>query len=292
MSAAVDGGGPLIERKALRELVGVTFFTDSLKKLLLLFDRVACPQIEYFRTLSPNEFGDLRWLVDRGLVLTPAWTNAPPRGAPSEWSDALREFDDRLSSFYVTASRANQTDQGALVGLGNSGARALASQLRHVHELNAVPVLAGWSPGLHEPATMDGVCQGVLAALPSPGEHCTFEEIVEFRTRLIDEGAVQELRVWMETLIQQVATEAEVVRVLESKIHEHEQSLREATLLAPPPSAMTKREFADLFVGLRWMRLAGRVADVGRRRNQSLAAALLLPSREVSYIVRARQRFS
>lgn len=277
---------PLSERQAIRELVGVTFFTNSLNRLFLLCDRVACPPIQYFRLRSPNEFGDLGWLAERGLLFTPKWMDALSQDGSIDWKSAQIEFGMRLAAI------AQDSDASELRALGDIGAVALALQLRESDKLNAWPIASRWQPSPSKIATQIGVMQCVLAALPQPREESTIEEVIEFRTQSIRRGLVQELRLWMDRIVSEERTEGEVAALLESSMQEYADAIY-ATLGFDEPGSTSEGmgEAIRAVVKLDWRRARRWLLLRRQRRATSLLTNATLPSRHIAHIFRAHQRF-
>jgi hypothetical protein len=285
----------------MAELVGATnelpeVVGSSFKQHLLVFDRIACPTVvPLLKEMEEKEergggaddwlqelTRDLPWLLREGLVFSPDWE------PPQKYGD----YDEELLDQYI----AQHTDINVMMVefLTDKEARELAVHLRQ-QQLNAVPILCGWSKFPHDATDKSDVIQLVINDLPIPGDNHSLQDVLEFRKEAHELGLIQGLRTWVNEMASGKLTQAEVSDKLEDLVSRYERTLKlekmsrstgvVETLVVSPA------EIAESLVKFQWSKIAKKLFEVKHKQIDLMKAEMTLPGREVAYIVKARDRF-
>jgi hypothetical protein len=218
----------------MAELVGATVMLGplDLKKLLLLFDRIACKTHHSFEFReSPTDqqyWDDVEALRNWGVVFTPefeppAHASSSMRGEATARLDMWQSIADHLQS----GGDRSGTEQGRERALASidAAARAYAVRLRSHDGINAVPLTQTWSSIGDEPLTRTEVIHLVLRELPLPGANHSFRDIMGFRDEARSQGLTQGLRVWMNEMASGELTHLEVSDKLENLVSCYDRAL-------------------------------------------------------------------
>jgi hypothetical protein len=314
----VERGDWLVDTKTMAEWIGVTgphFVASSLKRELLLFDRLAYPRIDKtldafatnpaFDDVAPEFVNDLTWLSDHGIVFDP-FSNLLPVNYPSQSKAALDLFFERYRKL-STLGRSSLDDPqwsaednaklvevlaNGLSDLNGLAARALAPVLVERMGVNAVPICEVTQMTL--PAQVregrEGVLRIVISNLPIPGDQHSLEDVLAFREETRAQGLLQGLRVWINEMALGTLKGVELSDKLEDLFSQYERTLklekmnRDTTWLETfvfPAKGVT--EYMTT--------LASKLFTVKRAEIDLLKAEMNAPGREVAHIVKARERF-
>lgn len=194
---------------------------------MLLFDRLACPGLEW--ALPHEELGipidnrsplfkqqsaEVRWLIDRGLLFSPAKReNRLIHALRPRAQRQLRRLYERVLEkqqsvlerphfFRSTADFSKRVTfrlefplVPRFVDISDEYSRMLAIELREIHHLNAIPIVNSWRPGIVDTVTRTEVIEVVLREPPIPGDNHSFEDILAFRDEAKELRL--DLRVWI-----------------------------------------------------------------------------------------------
>ena len=135
----------------------------------------------------------------------------------------------------------------------------------------------------------------VLDKLPMPSEQTPWEAILDFKADTEAQGYLQGLKVWMGDIARQNLTATEANEKLEWLIFQHKKHL-EAHKLAfrwgtLGGTFVATAEILEDLVKFKWGKAAGAVVSIVDKRLELMKAELSNPAKEISYIVKAQERF-
>jgi hypothetical protein len=135
----------------------------------------------------------------------------------------------------------------------------------------------------------------VLDKLPMPSELTPWEAILDFKADIEAQGYLQGLKVWMADIARQKLSATEANDKLEWLLFQHRQHLKAHKLSCRwgtlGGTFVAAAEIAEDLVKIKWGKAAGAIVSIFDRRLQLLDAELSNPAKEISYIVKAQERF-
>ena len=278
----------------MTELVGVATVLPMsvLKQQLLIFDRIALGD----SALRPNDDqtdADISFLLDANVVFALNFRHdAPLTERGRQQIEETMKHMRALFSKRIFDSRWMSDDDEEVQDTLN---RFVAIELREQTNLNAVPIVARWSPVADQSVTRAEVVQLVISNLPMPGEDISLEDILIFRNEMRSLGFIQGLRVWMNDMASGKLTPPEVSDKLEDLVSRFSRALQLERMNQESgvveTLVTTTAEIAESLVKFRWSKLAKKLFDVRHKQIDLLKAEMTLPGREVAYIAKARERF-
>jgi hypothetical protein len=272
------------------ELIGTTTRTDLswLKKLLLVFDRVALDRLSF----HVDDVAHVQRLVEQRILFDVGYSNMPP-DAPKHWLGAMGDAGRAQARLHIARLQARMgqpvDDLTPLqTAVQNAEARAMAITLRERDKLNAVPITEGWTPIPDEQVSKVEVIQLLLKEIPVPSDSHSLADVLAFRDEA--RGLTQGLRVWMNDMASGTLTGVDVSDKLEYLVNEYERAL---TLERMTRTTTWLETFIFPAKGVveYLTTLASHLFTVRRAEIDLMKAEMTLPGREVAYIVRARERF-
>ena len=162
-------------------------------------------------------------------------------------------------------------------------------------QLNAVPIVCGWSTFSNRSTSRAEAIQLLIKDLPTPGESHSLQDILAFRKEAREQGLIQGLRVWINEMASGNLTNAEVSDKMEDLVSRYERALKAERMTRNTgfveTLVTTTAEIAESLVKFQWSNLAKKLFEVKHRQIDLTKAEMNLPGREVAYIVKARETF-
>jgi hypothetical protein len=285
---------------------------------------LALPGANYLLSLGKNsgqesDVGDLEWLLNQEVAFEsidlehPEWLFGDPTENPEiqsavagldrTWSDLQQMIDvvefrrDRFSDVRTDVTKSAQAARLRLL-VGDYYARLSSIALRQTHSgEHVIPitrVLASFET--HTPATAAAdVVNIVLKQFPMPSDEHSLEDIFEFREWARGENLPQGLRVWMSEVAKAQLTAREIEDKLEYLIGEYARGIRIHRMRESQNLLQTlllsTAEVGEHLVRGEFRQAIEPFLGVQTRKAELLKQEMMLPGREVAYIVKARERF-
>lgn len=294
------------------------FSFEKLKHLLLAFDSLAVCTVNgsYNPPLpegeNPNDISQLiEWLEENKIL---SWGGNPNNLPPEEIRSYTEKLEadpeaSSLSSYYTIAGVLQDKKEGVKHGyfaypqgpydpLWHNLVRQTALRISKYEKVDATPITFN-DPLLlvdTQTAKYDDVINLVIQNLPMPGEGTSIEEIMDFRQSLDAKTSLLNLRLWAREVARSEVSLKEADDKLEHLLNEY-RSYMKLHFRSIYPGA-----FETLVVGgagivedvikLNVTSLVKRTFSLKHRKTKLLLAEKEAPGRELSYIVKARDRFT
>jgi hypothetical protein len=220
---------------------------------------------------------------------------------------ASEDYDDMQSLLLIIEKQlANKTkdDQFPLYFYRARYAIAARMLARNMQKTNGLEVSALHSEpltlpkkteGLPEVQTVTKVVDVVLDRLPMPSELTPWEAILDFKADTEAQGYLQGLKVWMGETARQKLTATEASEKLDWLLFQHKKHLEAHKLSCRwgtlGGTFVAAAEILEDLVKIKWGKAAGAIVSIVDRRLQLLDAERSSPAKEISYIVKAQERF-
>lgn len=234
-----------------REVVAVTdqvlaFDEHALKKLAVLFNRIAFPGLAAFRSVQPqfNFAEHLLRLADTGILFEPETSKSDdqafknrmlqdmdklfkPSGVTAE--EVLAARTDEKKALEIREKRRPITEEsflendpigtvGAMLRMVTNMTRLVAVQLRNVNNLDAHAVLSNEFTSLEqddEDPNRRDVLQILINGLPLPDKDVSWEQIIEYRSDPNSLNRFLDLRNWIRDIARGKLTSLEAEQRLQ-----------------------------------------------------------------------------
>jgi hypothetical protein len=271
---------------------------NSLKQQLLFFDRIGFLKgtIEWLRIYEDDRANDIEFLQDRNIAFD----------AMDYGKSLLKPLTRGLvHDMYYNLEHAPKLSEDIEQGLDTMHefiARICASEIWYGAGITASIVS---SKRLRIPNQIKGlegvqrrstdVVDVVLGKLPMPSELTPWEAIFDFKADKDAQGYLQGLKVWMGDIARQKLTATEANEKLEWLIFQHKKHLEAHKLSyrwgTLGGTFVAAAEILEDLVKIKWGKVAGAVVSIFDRRLELMKAELSNPAKEISYIVKAQERF-
>jgi hypothetical protein len=292
------------------------YFTDTLKREVLFFDRIAYPGLVTSLNLlrsGPNmrlRYGgfadELETLADQGIAFDPYADGDPPFPISGELARLMNQYNERhqpvlalaraaqveFSAGRVSATTAlDEIDRG-MSELFGWGARINAMILREQQNIAATPLcpLEMLSASTPFTAQREDVVQLVIDGVPVPSDTTPLSDVLAFREEARSNGWLQGLRVWMNDVANTERPINEVSDRLEYLVNQYETALSHHRMTRDTTMLETFIFPANGVVDY-LTKLGSKLFTTRRAQLELLKAERELPGREVAYVVRAAERF-
>jgi DNA-binding transcriptional MerR regulator len=189
--------------------------------------------------------------------------------------DALAQFDARICARYLQHSKGREAS--AVL----SRPLSIPNKMKRIYD------------ELHRPST--DILEVVLDKLPMPSELTPWEAILDFKADSEAQGYLQGLKVWMGDVARQKLTATEAREKLEWLLFQHKKHLKAHKLAyrwgTLGGTFVATAEILEDLVKFKCIKAVGAVVSIVDKRLELMKAELSNPAKEVSYIVKAQERF-
>jgi hypothetical protein len=183
------------------------------------------------------------------------------------------------------------------------GSWAVAHKMRVVDKLDASPLITdelvltdSLKRSKKDYNKQNNTIQIVLNQIPLPDDSVPWEQVLEFRDDGELQGYLSGLRVWIAEFSRQKLNPKEAEEKLEWLIFQQSQYVKNNkasyNLNAVGTLLVTAAEVAEDLVKIRWGKAAKGVATLVSRKAGDLGHEMSGPAKELTYILRAQERFS
>jgi hypothetical protein len=291
------------------DYVGVVPYSRlaNLKQLLLSFDRIFVvtwvDQFTSFPQVEDDEFADFEWLIQQGIVVDFQLRTEYRLFAPRETTDESHSpaLENKTRTHRVISYSSSLPGYLVTLYFTTEWPRHLAQQLNEKSGPNGrskfVPVVKIKSHlGQAAETSVPGVvAQVVLNQMPAPSVDTSFEQILEFKRDPDTQLKVLALRDWMNEVGHKEQDPKELIERLDYLKSAYREHMRRAKLKVDlsvwEATTVAAADSLGNALKLDWGRIAKAGFVLKHREVDLLDAESKAPGREISYLVRAEDKF-
>ena len=176
--------------------------------------------------------------------------------------------------------------------------RCICIQLAILDQIDAFPMIQIPDKIKHSifSAKKSDVIQITLQNLPILDEKTPWEDIVEFREDPDTKSKFLALRNWMSEVARAKLSSSEIEEKIEWLLHKYQRIIEIHKLKFKKGVLETVitsgAEFIEDLIKLRFSKVAKQLFSIKRRKIELMEAEMKAPGREISYIIKAREKFS
>lgn len=283
-----------------------------LKRLLLMFDRIAIPYYDlaikasskYFTSETHGYLNQLDWLLDQGVAFQPEdkFLDKKLLEDPDykSYSEELIRHHIQVKEATKGVRKNSRGYKNAMLNYapftGQNIARMVSIQLRELSQMDAYPIFYVPFEFPVNQSKKHEVAQITFKALPVPKDSTPLEQIIEYRKDPATTSQFLALRCWMSEVARDELTPTETEEKLEYLLDQYLSHMKLHRMKTDTGTletiVTTGAEVLGDLVSFKWGKAAQALFSLKRRQIALMEGELTSPGSEVAYIVKARETFS